>query len=84
MEADLCFSLRTIVDNYTRDAECLLDFCKSDADRGGIREVARNVQLIGSACSFSRGDCYAVTFRCKGASYALADIWARTEDEDDG
>jgi hypothetical protein len=42
------------------------------------------VQLVGCSSSFSRSDCYAVTFCCEGASYALADVGACTEDEDDG
>jgi hypothetical protein len=84
VELDSCFSLHTIVDNHAGDTECFLGFCKSGGDGGGVGEVAGDVQLVGCASGFSRGDCYAVTFCCEGASYALADVGACTEDEDDG
>jgi hypothetical protein len=84
VELDSCFSLHTIVDDHAGDTECFLGFCKSGGDGGGVGEVTRYVQLVGCASGFSRGDCYAVIFCCKGASYTLADVGACTEDEDDG
>ena len=84
VELGSCFLLHTIVDNHAGDTECFLGFCKSGGDGGGVGKVAGDVQLVGCASGFSRGDCYAVTFCCEGASYALADVGACTEDEDDG
>jgi hypothetical protein len=84
VELDSCLSLHTIIDDHAGDTECFLGFCKSGGDGGGVGEVAGDVQLVGCASGFSRGDCYTVTFCCKGASYALADVGACTEDEDDG
>jgi hypothetical protein len=77
----------TIVDDDTGDAEHLLHLGKGIDNTVGVGEVARDVQLVVGAIGLLQragGEGDLVALGGKGAGDGLADIGARTEDEDDG